>query len=166
MRCTRSFQYCWTQSNCDYCWQNALHQQYYNEMEPHLLVSRDRMDEGHWAVFKSNLFGVWSLNYQFPILNSTLLDVWFQGMTIAFDLRDNWVPGDMFTPRQPYWSTCSIFFIHFFTPHPIFVSDPRESEVTPLDSNNWKLRWSGIYCFHEVVWRLEMGTWTIKDLSL
>ena len=124
------------------------------------------MSEEHWAVFKSNLFGVWSLNYQFPILNSALLDVWFQGMTIAFDLRDNWVPGDMFTPRQPYWSTCSIFFIHFFTPHPIFVSDPRETEVTPLDSNNWKLRWSGIYCFHEVVWRLEMGTWTIKDLSL
>ena len=44
-------------------------------------------------------------------------------MTIAFDLRDNWVPGDMFTPGHwqgnhteapaPYFSFISLLLIQF-----------------------------------------------------
>ena len=125
------------------------------------------------------LFGVWSLNYQFPILNSTLLDLLFQGMTIGFDLRDNWFPRDMFTPghwQGNHTEAPDPFFSSIFSVHPIVVSDPilvflphlfsywhslpkitghqRGRQRTPRLTamfENFDI-W-GIFCVHEVVWR-------------
>ena len=114
-------------------------------------------------------FGLSTINFQFSIqLYWTCgfrewLSALTWGTTGALETCYTWTLGYW---RGNPWSTWSMFFIHFLTPHPIFVSDPRETEVILLQSNNWKLRWSGIYCFHDVVWRLELGTWTIKDHSL
>ena len=96
-------------------------------------------------------FGLSTINFQFSIqLYWTCgFREWLSPLTwgTTGSLETCSHQGNHTEAPAPYFSFISLLLIQF-------------------DSNNWKLLWSGIYCFHEVVWILEMGTWTIKDLSL
>ena len=144
------------------------------------LASQQR-ENGRGTLSSFQIKLVWRLVSQLSISNSqfNFIGRVVQGMTIGFDLRDNWVPGDMFTPghwQGNHTEAPAPCFSSIFSVHPIVVSDPilvflphlfsywhslpkitghqRGRQRTPRLTamfENFDI-W-GIFCVHEVVWR-------------
>ena len=134
------------------------------------LASQQRENgRGTLSSFQTKL--VWRFVSQLSISNSQFN---FIGRVVSGNDYRLWLEGQLgpwrhvhtwSLARQPHWSTCSMFFIHFFCssnccfwsnpclpPSPLFIlalpaqdnrTPEREAEDTPPDSNVWKLRYLG-----------------------